>query len=155
MQGWRDVAVAAAHPVERSTEEEVELVRHGAHIHVAQSLVREASAEQLVDDHRYLDELDDRSALKCPAIPASWGRCQNGSGESRLRRRYDGMQKQKQRANSAWAHGISRVPQWRVYPSVPRSAITPTAWATRRPGTKILAGSRPPRPPSRPHMTTK
>ena len=52
MQGWRVVAVAAAHPVERSTEEEVELVRHGAHIHVAQSLVREASAEQRVDDHR-------------------------------------------------------------------------------------------------------
>ena len=42
--------VAVAHTVERSTEEEVELVRHGGHLDVAQSLLCEVGAKQRVDE---------------------------------------------------------------------------------------------------------
>ena len=42
--------VAAAHPFETSAEEEVELVRHGGHLDVAQSLLCEVGAKQRVDE---------------------------------------------------------------------------------------------------------
>ena len=82
--------VAAAHPVDGSPEEEVELVRHGSHLHVAQSPAferwRRAASRRppIISMHSIIGRGSEAPRLLRP------GRCQNGSGESSMRRGYHG-----------------------------------------------------------------